>query len=393
MQSSPPSKTNRPVIPPNPPLRHCVKFPLATNRPSPKITAKFTFGKPLGGLREAFSLLTPNPLFSVPPPAVGERFARARSLRKVATLALTVAIALAATLFDSPKTAYADNPAPSAIAMQSAAGTDKMYAAGDAITVRVTFPKTIQRATGARLNIQIGDNTRAAAASDCANCGMTLDFSYTVAAGDYDADGATAATDALSSTALAHFHAGTPRAFSLTLPDALARPQANHRVNLGDCDQDDGLIEVSTLDHLNAIRWDGVSGNDDPWDFGRGMQYPMLKFGGMSVAAQGSLAMGTPGANGNHPVVGENAQARLVNNPIHPRVGNAKRQSAVGVAALYGRQDAVDITEDGGPTWRYTPVYGDVGSHLRLRRLGRQRAGGADEACVRMFAKAKAAGG
>ena len=104
--------------------------------------------------------------------------------------------------------------------MQSAAGTDKMYATGDAITVRVTFPKTIQSAMGASLSIQIGDNTRAATASDCSNCGTTyLDFSYTVAAGDYDANGVTVAADALSATALTHSHAGTPCAFSLTLPD------------------------------------------------------------------------------------------------------------------------------------------------------------------------------
>ena len=142
--------------------------------------------------------------------------------------------------------------------MQSAAGTDKMYATGESVTVRVTFPKTIQSAMGARLNIQIGENTRAAAASDCSNCGTTyLDFSYTVAAGDYDANGVTVATNALSATALTHSHAGTPHAFTLTLPDTLSRPQGNHRVNLGDYDRDDdGLIEVSTLDHLNAIRWD-----------------------------------------------------------------------------------------------------------------------------------------
>ena len=196
--------------------------------------------------------------FCPPPPRDRRGFTRARSIRKAAALALTVAIALAVALFASPKTAYADNPAPSAVAMQSAAGTDKMYATGDAITVRVTFPKTIQSATGARLNIQIGENTRAATASDCANCGTTyLDFAYTVAAGDYDANGVTVATDALSATALTHSHAGTPHAFSLTLPNTLARPQGNHRVNLGDYDQDDdGLIEVSTLDHLNAIRWD-----------------------------------------------------------------------------------------------------------------------------------------
>ena len=97
--------------------------------------------------------------------------------------------------------------------MQSAAGTDKMYATGDAITVRVTFPKTIQSAMGAMLNIQIGENTRAASASDYANCGTTyLDFAYTVASGDYDANGVTVSTDALSATALTRSHAGTPRA-------------------------------------------------------------------------------------------------------------------------------------------------------------------------------------
>ena len=140
--------------------------------------------------------------------------------------------------------------------MQSAAGTDKMYATGDAITVRVTFPKTVQSAMGASLNIQIGDNTRAATASDCANCGTTyLDFSYTVVSADYDANGVTVATDAFSATALTHSHAGTPHAFSLTLPDTLARPQGNHRVNLGDYDQDDdGLIEVSTLGRVDITQ-------------------------------------------------------------------------------------------------------------------------------------------
>ena len=109
---------------------------------------------------------------------------RARRIRKTAALALTaVAIALAAALLDFPKTAHADNPAPSAVAMQSSAGTDKMYATGDSITVRVAFPKTIQSATSASLNIQIGENARAAA-SDCTNCGMYPVFSYTVVSAD-----------------------------------------------------------------------------------------------------------------------------------------------------------------------------------------------------------------
>ena len=626
-------------------------------------------------------MIAPKPSIFCPPPPPRDRrgFTRARIIRKAAALALTVAIALAAALLDSPKTAHADNPAPSAVAMQSDAGTDKMYATGDAITVRVTFPKTIQSAMGARLSIQIGENARAAAASDCSNCGTTyLDFSYTVAAGDYDANGVTVATDALSATALTHSHAGTPHAFTLTLPDTLARPQANHRVNLGDYDQDDdGLIEVSMLDHLNAIRWDldgdggvssanatnyanaflsraadmgcptnsqdadnndcagyelaenldfdtdrdgdvdsndaysnwtpisalnttfegngntisnlsisgsgnnaglfarlgngssslapgvvrslgmiepsvsgntyvgaiagstdtssqaswksqivasyviggeisatggagglvgnhsgiilasyaatavsainyagglvgirasgnsitasyaagpvsvtgtgaggisglgahgtitatywdtnvtgiaddsdtnmpegkttselqsitgydtgsvyadwnvnvdGQTGNDDPWDFGTWMQYPMLKFGGMSVVAQGSLAMGMPSSNGNHPVVGENAQVCLVNGRPSIRASGTRNGKAPWVwqRSPDGKTWS-DITEDGGPTWRYTPVSGDVGSHLRACvPLGDNAPEGADEACVRMFAKVKAAGG
>ena len=88
--------------------------------------------------------------------------------------------------------------------MQSASVTDKMYATGNLITVRAAFPKTIQSAMGASLNIQIGDNARAAAASDCTNCGMYPDFSRAVAAGDYAAAGVTVVADALSATALIH---------------------------------------------------------------------------------------------------------------------------------------------------------------------------------------------
>ena len=50
------------------------------------------------------------------------------------------------------------------------------------------------------------------------------------------------------------------------------------------------------------------------------------------------------------------------------------------------------ITEDGGATFIYTPVAGDVGSRLRACvALGVNAPDGADKACVRMFAKVKAA--
>ena len=61
------------------------------------------------------------------------------------------------------------------------------------------------------------------------------------------------------------------------------------------------------------VNVDEQTGAGAPWDFGRAMQYPMLKFGGMSVVAQNSLAMGTPSLNGNRPVVGDTVGVCLVN--------------------------------------------------------------------------------
>ena len=192
-----------------------------------------------------------------------------KHIRKAApAFALAAALVFGA-LFGSDS-AHADAPAPTAVAIASDAGSDKFYASNDAITVRVTFPQTIAAVSGAELAIQIGANARTAAASDCSSsCGTTLDFSYTVQLNDHDANGVTVSPDALSATTLTHQHGSdAAHPFSATLPDTLASPQEDHRVNLGDYDQDnDGFIEVSTLAHLNAIRWDldgdgGVSATD-----------------------------------------------------------------------------------------------------------------------------------
>ena len=190
--------------------------------------------------------------------------------RKPAALAFALIIALVSAALFGSDSAYADADAPSAIAIASDAGADKFYATGNDITVRVTFPQTIAAVTGAELTIQIGERERTATANNCSSsCGTTLDFSYTVQLNDHDANGVTVSPDALSANALTHQHGSdAAHPFSATLPDTLASPQADHRVNLGDYDQDnDGLIEVSTLAHLNAIRWDldgdgGVSATD-----------------------------------------------------------------------------------------------------------------------------------
>ena len=100
-----------------------------------------------------------NLLFSATLPSRNRRkiaYSRARSLsHNLADLALT--IALVAALFVSPKTAYADNSAPSAIAIQSAAGMDKMCATGDSITVRA---RLLQSSVGANGDIRKNSKSR-----------------------------------------------------------------------------------------------------------------------------------------------------------------------------------------------------------------------------------------
>ena len=140
------------------------------------------------------------------------------------------------------------------------------------------------------------------------------------------------------------------------------------------------------------VNVDGTAGNDDPWNFGAGMQYPRLKFDGMSQVAQGSLAMGTPGTNGDNPVVGQVAAVCLV-------AGGSQRAAGMGSNPkpwIWSKStDGVtwaDITEDDGVTYEYTPVSGDVGSYLRACvavNSALSAVEGAEEACVHPFAKVK----
>ena len=145
------------------------------------------------------------------------------------------------------------------------------------------------------------------------------------------------------------------------------------------------------------VNVDGTTGNDDPWEFGTGMQYPRLKFDGMSQVAQGSLAMGTPGTNGDNPVVGQLAQVCLV-------AGPTQRKQGSGGAGTYERWiwskstdgiswTNISSTDVGSVTYEYTPVAADVGSYLRAcvaLDSTISAVDGAEEACVHPFAKVKA---
>ena len=124
---------------------------------------------------------------------------------------------------------------------------------------------------------------------------------------------------------------------------------------------------------------DGESGNDDPWDFGNKMQYPMLDYQGMSVIPQNSQAMGIAD-NWNAPVVGERINVSLApdempNRAIVPgtsyRVPWSWERSANGAdwTAIPGTGDGSRL-----PTYEYTPfddpdpmVEDDVGKYIRAK--------------------------
>ena len=146
------------------------------------------------------------------------------------------------------------------------------------------------------------------------------------------------------------------------------------------------------------VNVDGNAGNDDPWDFGQAMQYPMLKYGGMSVVRQGSLAMGAPDVdtNGESPTVGRMARVCLTTGPSLRAAGTGGAahqpwiwQRSTSWSRNLGDAGWTNIAEDGGGTYEYTPVAADRGRYLRAcvaLNSSDSRAGGTDKACVGPFA-------
>ena len=117
---------------------------------------------------------------------------------------------------------------------------------------------------------------------------------------------------------------------------------------------------------------DGVSGNDDPWDFGNNMQYPMLKYQGMSTDPQGGQAMGIPDG-WNEPVVGERI-AICLTPEVFPRRGIVPGQTYFEAWVWESSTNGVAWSTISGagdgnnpPTYEYSPVSGDVGNYIRAR--------------------------
>ena len=145
------------------------------------------------------------------------------------------------------------------------------------------------------------------------------------------------------------------------------------------------------------VNVDGSTGADDPWNFGTMMQYPMLKFDGMSLVWQGSLAMGTSGVhaseNKNIPTVGEEAGTCLTTGP-------RLRGSPPTSSWIWQRSsDAITWTDIARtrtlgvyrPSYRHTITSSDVGNYLRacIDVVDTHETEGIGTVCTRILAPAQ----
>ena len=132
--------------------------------------------------------------------------------------------------------------------------------------------------------------------------------------------------------------------------------------------------ELQTVTSYTSIfaNWnanlDGQSGADDPWDFGNGMQYPMLDYAGMSADPQGGLAMSIPD-NWNAPIVGERVGVCIAPGFGVTRAtvsGQSYKKAWIWEKSANGDTwTAISSTKP--PTYEYSPVAADVGSYLRAK--------------------------
>ena len=114
---------------------------------------------------------------------------------------------------------------------------------------------------------------------------------------------------------------------------------------------------------------DGEAGTDDPWEFGNGMQYPMLKYKGMSLIPQGSQAMGIAD-NWNAPVAGERLGVCLVDGPSMRGIvsGQTYLEGWVWERSSDGATwTVISGAGDNAPTYEYSPVVADLNNFIRAR--------------------------
>ena len=168
--------------------------------------------------------------------------------------------------------AYANQLTVSSMAITSTPAEGDDYHAGETITIQVTFSETITAwgsVTDAALQIGIGGtSTHTITLEDkTGHNSATVDFDYVVRSTDVDSDGISVPANPMSGN-FTHVHPGTPHDQASLVFSGLAADM-NHKVNSTptiDYDtDDDGFIEIDSLDKLNAMRHNrtvtGVIGN------------------------------------------------------------------------------------------------------------------------------------
>ena len=121
---------------------------------------------------------------------------------------------------------------------------------------------------------------------------------------------------------------------------------------------------------------DGVTGNDDPWDFGTSSQYPVLKYGGHSRVAQGRAAIDYDLDGDNYIEVSTHAQLNAVrydlngdgnpsDGPAEWRVAFPSAAADVGCAATctgYELTGNIDIDTNGDGLHSSADAYWNSGN-------------------------------
>ena len=135
-------------------------------------------------------------------------------------------------------------PGTARVAITSELGTDEVYEAGDVIIVQVAFNEPVWVDAVPRLRLAIGRRTPAAAYHSGSGS-ATLEFRYTVQAGDYDDDGIAIGANALIDGTIADGAGNELTAAGRRLAPLLA--QSAHRVDAGTDETDDQPPRIELL--------------------------------------------------------------------------------------------------------------------------------------------------
>ena len=151
-------------------------------------------------------------------------------------------------------------PQPTSVALTSTPASARGYDVGEKVRAGVTFSYPVAVSGTPRLALSLGGRTVYAAYESRSADKRTLTFGYTVVLDDEDGDGVGIGTGALGLNGGSIVRDGVAGSLAavLVLPSALS-DQPGHKVAAGRADHDhdgDGLIEVSTVAQLNAMRWD-----------------------------------------------------------------------------------------------------------------------------------------